>query len=261
MIIDSAIRAPPVPPRRSPRPPSDSVSTISSVTESTELPDYASTNHVTLPPRYQTFTRPSVPVIYSFSEWDSARNCMYLYPPGSEDPFASRSGDPFAATASDMPPPLYQITVMINLDPMLPLSYVTRVFRCGPHEGVGGGPVGSFEISMNQKRRILTFGDVCTRLESVLSSPGPGRWQWSLQSVTLRWDCKNRLDDGSPLCYCHGSGRSNHDVQLASFVPPPSLESPPLPLATLTVFPDGHQYMDHIIVSALVVVRQMTAAL
>lgn len=47
-------------------------------------------------------------------------------------------------------------------------------------------------------------------------------------------------------------------LQLASFVPPPIDGSPPLPDATLTVFPDGHEYFDHILISSLVVERKLT---
>ncbi|KAL1687576.1 hypothetical protein GGG16DRAFT_127836 [Schizophyllum commune] len=86
-------------------------------------------------------------------------------------------------------------------------------------------PMLPISVSLAQKRRIVTFGDASARLDNVLESMGA----------------------------CHISHPPNHDVQLASFVPPPSLESPPLPLATLTVFPDGHQYLDHIVLSALVV--------
>ncbi|KAL1718230.1 hypothetical protein EV715DRAFT_252960 [Schizophyllum commune] len=246
MIIGSSQIPPAMPPRMSPRLSSDSASTTSSFTESTELPDYASMEGASYPPHYQSYSRPSVPVIYSFSEWEPSTNTMYLNPPGSEDPFAS-----------DAPAPLYKITVSINLDPMLPISYTTRLHRYG----APGPPIGSFEVSLAQKRRIVTFGDASARLDNVLESMGAQRWQWTIRGVRLRWDCRTRLDDGSPMCYCHISHPPNHDVQLASFVPPPSLESPPLPLATLTVFPDGHQYLDHIVLSALVVVRQMTAGL
>ena len=45
---------------------------------------------------------------------------------------------------------------------------------------------------------------------------------------------------------------------MASFVPPPLDASPPLPAATLTVFPDGHELFDHIMMSALVVERKIT---
>ena len=48
--------------------------------------------------------------------------------------------------------------------------------------------------------------------------------------------------------------------QVASFVPPPLDASPPLPAATLTVFPDGHELLDHLLVSALVVERKITLA-
>ncbi|KAL1734094.1 hypothetical protein EV714DRAFT_245464 [Schizophyllum commune] len=243
MIIGSSQIPPTMPPRMSPRLSSDSASTTSSFTESTELPECVV---YLLSSRYQSYPRPSVPVIYSFSEWEPSTNTMYLNPPGSEDPFAS-----------DAPAPLYKITVSINLDPMLPISYTTRLHRYG----APGPPIGSFEVSLAQKRRIVTFGDASARLDNVLESMGAQRWQWTIRGVRLRWDCRTRLDDGSPMCYCHISHPPNHDVQLASFVPPPSLESPPLPLATLTVFPDGHQYLDHIVLSALVVVRQMTAGL
>lgn len=47
-------------------------------------------------------------------------------------------------------------------------------------------------------------------------------------------------------------------IQLASFVPPPLDASPPLPDATLTVFPDGHALFDDILLSALVIDRKMT---
>ena len=50
----------------------------------------------------------------------------------------------------------------------------------------------------------------------------------------------------------------SRQIQLASFVPPPIDASPPLPDATLTVFPDGHEYFEHILISALVVERKLT---
>lgn len=56
------------------------------------------------------------------------------------------------------------------------------------------------------------------------------------------------------LSQCLDSRKS----QLASFVPPPIDATPPLPDATLTVFPDGHEAFDHILVSALVVDRKLT---
>ena len=58
--------------------------------------------------------------------------------------------------------------------------------------------------------------------------------------------------DAIPQCL------DSRNQQLASFVPPPIDASPPLPDATLTVFPDGHEYFDHILISALIVERKLT---
>jgi hypothetical protein len=53
------------------------------------------------------------------------------------------------------------------------------------------------------------------------------------------------------------------ETQLAVFVAPPPDASPPLPVAVLTVFPDGHgdRTFDHIVLSALVAMRFLTAPL
>ena len=46
-------------------------------------------------------------------------------------------------------------------------------------------------------------------------------------------------------------------VQVATFVPPPPDALPPLPEATLTVFPLGHRLMDEILISLLIVMRML----
>jgi hypothetical protein len=51
---------------------------------------------------------------------------------------------------------------------------------------------------------------------------------------------------------------NNNLAQLASFVPPPVDASPPIPAAVITVFPDGHEFFDQILLSALVVERKWT---
>lgn len=71
----------------------------------------------------------------------------------------------------------------------------------------------------------------------------------------LRWDCSALLDDGSPLYICTTPIVDGAD-QLASFVPPP-IDMPPssAPPASLTVFPDGHAWMDEVILSILILER------
>lgn len=80
-------------------------------------------------------------------------------------------------------------------------------------------------------------------------------WDWSISDTGahLRWDCRSTLDDGSPMCVCYDS-LSSH--QLATFIPPPLDANPPIPDAELTVFPQGWDSFDEILISALVLERK-----
>ncbi|KZT70019.1 hypothetical protein DAEQUDRAFT_236438 [Daedalea quercina L-15889] len=165
---------------------------------------------------------------------------MLLVPPRSVDPGRGA---------------LYFISVVLNLNPFAPLSYVTSVYRGSDSEGEF---IGEFELGITHSRATITFGNHSTRLKNVLLSDPryPDLFTWRYESIELRWDCRTKLDDGSRMCIC--SDAVSH--QLASFIPPPLDASPPLPNAMLTVFPDGHrhQLFDHIVLSALVVERKMT---
>jgi len=149
---------------------------------------------------------------------------------------------------------VYNITVALNLDPFVPLSYITTIRRGATQTGE---IVGSFELSINQKRAFATVGGRTKRLASVLwSIHGSSRHlDWSISDINLRWDCRLTLDDGSPMCVCYNTGSSD---QVATFVPPPLDATPPGPAATLTVFPDGWSFFDEILISALVVERRRT---
>ena len=78
-------------------------------------------------------------------------------------------------------------------------------------------------------------------------------WDWFICDVNLRWDCRSTLDDGSPMCVCYHFPSSD---QVATFVPPPLDVTPPGPAAVLTVFPDGWEWFDQILLSALVIERK-----
>ncbi|OBZ65562.1 hypothetical protein A0H81_14432 [Grifola frondosa] len=201
------------------------------------LPDYATEVGV-LPPRYAHLERPDTPRIYTFTSWD--HNSMYLLPPRDVD--RDRV-------------PIYYISVALNLNPFVPLSYVTTIRRGIDEDGEF---VGEFELALLHARAIVKIGNQSMRLANVLQKDGHStrKFRWLHGSIDLRWDCRTTLDDGSPMCICSDSSSR----QLASFVPPPIDASPPLPAATLTVFPDGHQHFDHILLSALVVERKMTLA-
>jgi len=192
---------------------------------------------------------PPVPVIYSFTGW--AQNSMLLMPPRE----------------AAIQQPLYRITVDLDLNPFLPVSYVTRIFRCG---GNDTDLVGEFAFALNNKRAVLRMGDTATRLANALYSvnSSPRHFNWILGN-RLHWDCRESLDDGSPMCICYlpppstsraprSSANPPESIQVATFIPPTPDRSPPSPDATLTIFPYGHRLMDEIIVSALVVERMLT---
>ena len=60
---------------------------------------------------YQRNRRPSRPLTYTFTEWDAAQNIMRLVPSDSNSLDASS----------------YTVSVALNLNPMLPLCYVTTI--------------------------------------------------------------------------------------------------------------------------------------
>ncbi|KAJ3734650.1 hypothetical protein DFJ43DRAFT_1130454 [Lentinula guzmanii] len=194
-------------------------------------------------PDYSRHNRPVNPISYSFTNWGN--NFMLLVPPSN-------------APESE---PSYKISVSLNLNPFLPISFVTKVEMVLTEDRSEDVFVGEFEVSLNQTRGVLTMIGAPTRLSNVLSGvdTSRGHWLWTHANVQLRWDCRTRLEDGSPMCVCYGLDRLSS--QLATFVPPPVLASPPLPAAIFTVFPDGHEFFEHILMSMLVVQRKMTMLL
>ncbi|KAL4243344.1 hypothetical protein ABKN59_011532 [Abortiporus biennis] len=187
------------------------------------------------PPEYVP-ARPTVPLIYTFTMWHA--ESVLLIPPRS---CPDRT-------------PIYNIRVKLNLNPFTPLSYVTTIRRGATEDG---SIVGEFEIGVSHPRAIVTFGNYSTRMSSILTKRSNEErvWRWKHTNIDLRWDCKSVLDDGSSMCVCYDSRKH----QVASFVPPPPNASPPLPEATLTVFPDGHDMFDDILISALVIERKLTS--
>ncbi|KAJ7475156.1 hypothetical protein B0H11DRAFT_1727980 [Mycena galericulata] len=214
------------------------------------------TSNSSQPPRYSRVRRPKVPLTYTFTSprFAGDSNSMLMVPPESADDQGR-----------------YRIAVSLNLNPFVPISYHTSVHRV---EDDQEWFIGDFELSLNHRRAIITIGDITTRLSNVLFNinASPRHWTWRWDEIGLRWDCRSTLEDGSPMCIASTFYRFEYagahawitqcytissTVQLASFVPPPLDAPPPLPEAVLTIFPDGHDCFDHILLSALIVQRKM----
>ncbi|KAH9848747.1 hypothetical protein C2E23DRAFT_937425 [Lenzites betulinus] len=187
---------------------------------------------------YALTERPTQPRIYTFSS--RSNTSMDLLP--------SRDVD-------RMLRPIYNVSVTLNLNPFTPLSYVTTIRR-GSDEL--GELVGEFELGVMHSRGILRMNNRATRMATVLKKDGhsPRKFRWQYANIVILWDCRTTLDDGSPMCIC--SDINSH--QIATFVPPPPDPPQPPPAAVLTVFPDGHELFDHILLSALVVERKLTSS-
>ena len=56
---------------------------------------------------------------YTFTSWAQGSDSMLLMPPQE----------------AENQQPLYRITVQLDLNPFLPVSYITRVFRCSIEDG------------------------------------------------------------------------------------------------------------------------------
>ena len=56
-------------------------------------------------------------------------------------------------------------------------------------------------IALNNKRGVIRLADTSTRLRHVISGINNSQkhFNWSL-SNRLHWDCRQSLDDGSPMC-------------------------------------------------------------
>ncbi|KAE9408279.1 hypothetical protein BT96DRAFT_29565 [Gymnopus androsaceus JB14] len=192
--------------------------------------------------RYARHNRPNHPISYSFTDW--GENFMLLVPPSNASPS-------------------YKISASLNLNPFLPISTVTKVEMILSETNLEELQfVGEFEVSLHHTRGVLSMvSEPPIRLSNVVSSASRGDWFWTHGDVRLRWDCRTRLEDGSPMCICYGlDGLS---VQLATFIPPPVLAPPPLPDAILTIFPDGFrdEFFEHILISILVIQRKTTMLL
>jgi len=192
------------------------------------------------PPVYSTANKPTGPITYTFSPLPS--NAMLLVPPEN---------------MSNLLPP-YHISISMNC--FTPSSYITTIRR-GPKEN--SEVVVYFEIVLTTSKKPSTF---CIRgneylISDVLESSSRifrNNWTWKPadKPVALFWD--DHAGSGNISCFC-SKDRITANL-LAKFTPRSHLRRSgrPVELTRLEVFPEGHEWLDDILMSALVVERIRT---
>ncbi|KIK70788.1 hypothetical protein GYMLUDRAFT_32845 [Collybiopsis luxurians FD-317 M1] len=108
---------------------------------------------VSEPPHYSRHNRPDIPITYSLN--NLGNDAMILVP---------RNFVGF---------PSYRISVSLDLNPLLPISFVTKVEMTLPESGQEDVFVGEFELSLHQTRGVLIMDvNPPARLSNVLTSNG-----------------------------------------------------------------------------------------
>lgn len=208
----------------------------------TLLPDYGSNDPVILSWRSNEPPQPAVGrTTYSFSQL--THRSMLLLPPAS-------------STDSR---PLYHIAVETNC--FRPASHITVVHRGASEHGVY---VGEFEIGLPARHNRITMGPVAKMLgRPVLAwDHSPARFEhprlrWSFDGVALRWDpVFDTLQGRSRMsfrCTRPSPARKKLLRVLATFFPPDPLQALDgvRPMAALTVESEGRQFLDHILITVL----------
>ncbi|KAK7064090.1 hypothetical protein R3P38DRAFT_2822352 [Favolaschia claudopus] len=194
------------------------------------------------PARYRSPRRPAGPVTYLFTPLPS--NSMLLAP----------------SDVTDRPQRPYIVSV--NLNCFTPTSYITQIKKTA----WDGDHVGDFELS---SVNVRNSGTVCLRgneylISDVLSS------QFNVFRTTWEWKIKNGTDKpillfwddyaGGGVLTCYSSHDKNPDSLLARFTPRTSLRKygQPHDPPKLMVSPEGHDFFDDILMSALIIERIRT---
>ncbi|KAF9008103.1 hypothetical protein BDZ89DRAFT_1079194 [Hymenopellis radicata] len=182
------------------------------------------------PPDYATASLPMEPFVYSFSP--VSPTSMLLLPPRSA--LDSR--------------PRYRISVSTNC--FTPSSYITTVTRGASDYGE---LVGEFEMGITSRAKSATIrvarkesyiSDVLDESKSVvrcvLWKGHTGNLFWSNSTMARRFVQRDLLAE-----FCAPTGLRNPEEDDA-------------PLVQLKIYPEGHEMMDDILLSALVMERRRT---
>ncbi|KAF8966221.1 hypothetical protein BDZ97DRAFT_1917621 [Flammula alnicola] len=180
------------------------------------------------PPQYAS-QNPSSNAVYSFSP--VGISSMLLVPRKSPDKDTQAQ---------------YCISVRMNC--FMPSSYITTIYLGADESGT---PVGSFEMGMVAAASCVRIGRVINNTAIALTQSGTwGNWYWHPANINekyhLRWEFEKRP------CICRSANGSR--PILARFTPPAVYLGDQLP--ELEVTQEGHQYLDHILISLLIIERK-----
>ncbi|KAF5385233.1 hypothetical protein D9615_001287 [Tricholomella constricta] len=204
---------------------------------------YGVSSSAVSPPGYQSTRKPLTSISYTFWPQAVPSSSMILAPP------------------SNLENPGPSFCISVNMNCFTPTSYITTVKR-GSWDGE---LVGDFQIGLAISKK---FDTVCVRgnefLISDIFKPGHQRfrssWTWKTpehdKPVFLYWD--DSVAAGVITCFASKDKTAGN--VLARFIPPRHLRklARPAEMHRLEVSPQGHEYFDDILMSALILERLRT---
>ncbi|TFK36980.1 hypothetical protein BDQ12DRAFT_736708 [Crucibulum laeve] len=201
-----------------------------------------------LPPGYTELGKPTTNITYTCSPQTIPANSMIVTPP---------------AYVNSLQKPYF---ISVNMNCFTPTSYITTIRR-GSWDGE---LVGDFEMGLTTSRKPAT---ICLRGNEQPLSEGlesnyrifhnmHQSWTWKVseydKTTTIFWE--ETPGPGLPLT-CFSSKEKVVGNILARFLPPrhPRKQGRPSDSTRLEVTPYGHEFIDDIVMSALIIERIRTA--
>ncbi|KAK2461547.1 hypothetical protein APHAL10511_006010 [Amanita phalloides] len=190
------------------------------------------------PPRYLQARRPSTNITYTFIPNTDVPNSMTL------------------ASPSYVEGPHAPYWICVNMNCFTPSSYITSIKR----GAADGEMVGDFElgIAAMKKPTICIRGNEYPLNDVIESNHKLFRncWMYKVQEVELFWD--ENSSNGSISCF--SSKDKTVTNLLAKFLPPSHLrkQARPQEHTRLEVTPNGHDVLDDVVMSALIIERIRT---
>ncbi|KIM44807.1 hypothetical protein M413DRAFT_442772 [Hebeloma cylindrosporum] len=140
----------------------------------------------------------------------------------------------------------YYISVRMNC--FMPSSYNTTVYRGADDLSP---PVGAFEMGMVAAPSSVRMGRTVNNAATALTQSGAwGSWYWHPANINERYHLRWEFGKRPAICRSANGGRAI----LAKFTPPTVHLGDQLP--ELEIFSEGREYMDHILISLLIIERR-----